>query len=190
MITAYLQESMDLAQQLLADEQIAATSQKIVDASLVAFIAGNKILVAGNGGSAADAQHFAAEFVGKYKIVRSAYPAISLTTDTSAITAWGNDATFDGIFERQMQALGKKGDIFFGLSTSGNSKNILLALTTAKKMGIETVALLGGGGGKARGMAEMEIIIPSENTPRIQEMHMLILHSIAEEIEKRYHAVN
>lgn len=181
----YIKESIALQEVLAGDEQLAAFFLDAVDAVVRALRAGNKILVAGNGGSAADAQHFAAEFVGKYKMKRAAYPAIALTTDTSILTAWSNDEGFEGVFERQIEALGRAGDVFFGISTSGNSENIVRALKAAKQRGVVAVALLGGDGGRTKGMADLEFIVPSKNTPRIQEVHTLILHSIAEEVEKR-----
>ena len=185
MIKEYLKESQALQDVLLADDSLKGKFDLAVEKVLAAFASGNKVLVAGNGGSAADAQHFAGEFMGKYKLVRKPYPAIALTTDTSILTAWSNDNSFDGVFERQIEGLGKKGDIFFGITTSGNSKNVLQAFGVAKRSGIFTVALLGGDGGKAKGMADLEFIIPSKNIARIQEMHTLVLHSIAEETEKR-----
>ncbi len=185
MINFYIKESIALHEELLKDVSLPQKYAKAVEAVLGAFGRGNKVLVAGNGGSAADAQHFAAEFVGKYKMVRRALPAISLTVDTSTLTAWSNDNSFDDVFARQIEALGKPGDVFFGITTSGNSKNILAAFAKAKQMKIFTVALLGCDGGKAKGVADMELIVPSKNTPRIQEMHTLLLHSIAEEVEKK-----
>lgn len=185
MIKEYLAESQALAGVLAKDATLPQRFEKTVDTVVTAFKTGHKVLAAGNGGSAADAQHFSAEFVGKYKMVRDAYPAIALTTDVSVLTAWANDVAFEGIFERQIEGLGKKGDVFFGISTSGNSKNVIAALAKAKSMGLTTVAMLGGDGGQTKGMADIEFIIPSKNTPRIQEMHKLFLHSIAEEAEKR-----
>jgi D-sedoheptulose 7-phosphate isomerase len=185
MIREYLAESQALAGVLAKDAMLPQRFEKTVDAVVAAFKTGHKVLAAGNGGSAADAQHFSAEFVGKYKMVRDAYPAIALTTDASVLTAWANDVAFEGIFERQIEGLGREGDVFFGISTSGNSKNVIAALAKAKSMGLTTVAMLGGDGGEIRGMADIEFIIPSKNTPRIQEMHKLFLHSIAEEAEKR-----
>lgn len=184
----YIKESIALQEALVNNEQLAAFFSGAVDAVFRAMRAGNKVLVAGNGGSAADAQHFAAEFVGKYKIKRAAYAAIALTTDTSTLTAWSNDDGFEGVFERQLEALGKPGDVFFGISTSGNSGNIIRAIAAAKQKKIVTVALLGGDGGRTKGMADLEFVVPSKNTPRIQEAHTLILHSIAEEVEKKMYA--
>jgi D-sedoheptulose 7-phosphate isomerase len=185
MMQEYIKESIALEEALAKDQQLAAFFTGAVDAVCRAMQAGNKVLIAGNGGSAADTQHFAAEFVGKYKMKRAAYPAIALTTDTSLLTAWSNDEGFEGVFERQVEALGRAGDVFFGISTSGNSENIIRAIKAAKQKKIVAVALLGGDGGRTKEMADLEFIVPSRNTPRVQEMHTLILHSIAEEVEKR-----
>ncbi len=184
MIEPYLEEARALADALAKNQGFSEKFEKAVAAAVAAFRSGKKVLAAGNGGSAADAQHFAAEFMGKYKLSRKAYPAIALTTDTSFLTAWSNDASFDSLFERQIEGLGRKGDVFFGISTSGNSENILKAFTAAKRAHMVTIALLGGDGGKAKGMADVEFIVPSRNTPRVQELHMFILHSIAEDAEK------
>lgn len=190
MLKKYLEESIRLHRSVLNNKRIAKTFNDIVHATFSAINGGGKILVAGNGGSAADAQHFAAEFVGKYKILRRAHPAIALTTDTSILTAVGNDIHFDHVFERQVEALAHRGDILFLFSTSGNSKNLILAANAAKKKGVTTVALLGKGGGKTKGKAFFEIIVPSSNTPRIQEIQKLIFHSIAEEVEKRHYKIH
>ena len=146
---------------------------------------GNKILICGNGGSAADAQHFAAEIVGRFKLERRGFPAIALTTDTSILTALGNDYGFDIIFERQVEALGKEGDVLVGISTSGNSENVIKAVNKAKKMGIYTIGLLGKGGGKLKDIVDLALIVPSNDTARIQECHLTIYHVICEEVEKR-----
>lgn len=186
-IEDYLKESIALQKKLLSDKKLSVNFSKAVNVTSDALYAGNKILAAGNGGSAADAQHFTTEFVGKYKMVRKAHPAFALSSDPSILTAWSNDNSFDEVFKRQIEAHGKPGDVLYVLSTSGNSKNILLAIKAAKKAGVFTIALLGSKGGKAKGMADLEIIVPSSNTPRIQEVHKLIFHSIAEEVEKRHH---
>ncbi|AEF95810.1 D-sedoheptulose 7-phosphate isomerase [Methanotorris igneus] len=146
---------------------------------------GNKILICGNGGSAADAQHFAAEIVGRFKLERKGLPAIALTTDTSILTAIGNDYGFEMIFERQVEALGKKGDVLVGISTSGNSKNVIRAVNKAKEMGIYTIGLLGKGGGKLKDIVDLALVVPSNDTARIQECHLTIYHVICEEVEKR-----
>jgi D-sedoheptulose 7-phosphate isomerase len=188
MIKKYLEESVRLQKKVLSDRKIAKTFDMIVDATLNTLTNGGKILVAGNGGSAADAQHFAAEFVAMYKIERRAHPAVALTTDASILTAVANDYNFNNIFSRQVEAHGRQGDILFVLTTSGNSINCVRALKAAKKTGVTTVTLLGKGGGKTKGLADYEIIVPSANTPRIQEMQKLILHSVAEEVEQRHYA--
>jgi len=143
-----------------------------------------KTILAGNGGSAADAQHIAAELVGRYGFDRPSIPSLALTTDTSNLTAIGNDYGYDQIFSRQLAGMGQKGDIFFGISTSGNSQNIINAFEVAKEKGITTVALVGRDGGKMGAMADIALIVPSDSTPRIQESHILIGHIICDIIEK------
>ncbi len=144
-----------------------------------------KIILAGNGGSSEMSAHISAEFVGRYKLERKALPAISLATDMAAVTAIANDYGFDRIFERQLEALGNEGDVFIALSTSGNSANLIKAAEKAKKMKIEVISLLGKGGGKLKNSSDVEILIPSDNTPRIQEAHLMILHTICELVENK-----
>lgn len=144
----------------------------------------NKTILAGNGGSAADAQHIAAELVGRYGFDRPSLASLALTTDTSNITAIGNDYGYDKIFSRQLEGMGQKGDIFIGISTSGNSKNIINAFECAKEKGIKTVALVGRDGGEMAKIADISLIVPSDSTPRIQESHILIGHIICDIIEK------
>jgi D-sedoheptulose 7-phosphate isomerase len=144
-----------------------------------------KILVFGNGGSAAQAQHFAAELVNKFLVVRAPIPAISLTTDTSALTSIANDTTFDDVFCRQLEALSHEGDVALGLSTSGNSPNVVKAIECAKERGLMTVAFTGEGGGRVGSLVDYCCAVPSSNTPVIQEVHLLLLHLLAEGIEKR-----
>jgi D-sedoheptulose 7-phosphate isomerase len=148
-----------------------------------AIRSGNKILICGNGGSAADAQHFAAEIVGRFQKKRRAWPAISLSTDTSILTAVGNDYSFANIFSRQVEGLARQGDILVGISTSGNSPNVVNAITTAKGLGAKTIGLLGGDGGKLREQADLVVLVPSANPARIQETHIFVLHYWAEFIE-------
>ena len=143
-----------------------------------------KILVAGNGGSAADAQHFSAELVGRFQRNRRAIPCIALTTDTSNLTAIGNDFSFTEVFSRQVEALGNSGDVFLGISTSGNSNNIIKAVGEAHKQEMITIGLLGNDGGKLSAIVDHAIIIPSTVTARIQEAHIFILHYLAECIER------
>ncbi|MBR9705859.1 D-sedoheptulose 7-phosphate isomerase [Candidatus Pacearchaeota archaeon] len=144
-----------------------------------------KILLCGNGGSNVQCSHIAAEFVGRFKKERKALPAIALTTDTAIITAIGNDYGFDKIFERQIKALGEEGDILIAITTSGNSPNIINAIETSRSMKIKTIGLLGKDGGKLKSTSDIEIITQSDNTPRIQEAHITILHIICELVENK-----
>jgi D-sedoheptulose 7-phosphate isomerase len=137
-----------------------------------------KILLCGNGGSAADAQHIAAELSGRFKKERKALAGIALTTDTSALTAIGNDYGFDFIFSRQLEAIGKRGDILIAISTSGNSKNVIKAIESARKIGLKIITLTGKKGGVMKDLGDINIVIPSNNTPRIQEMHIMVGHMI------------
>lgn len=147
---------------------------------------GNKILFMGNGGSAADSQHLAAELIGRFQKERDSIPAIALTTDTSILTAIGNDYSFDDIFKRQVQGLANKGDAVFGISTSGNSKNVINALIEAKRKKAFTIALTGKDGGKIKEIADLNIIVQSDVTARIQEGHILIGHILCELIEEEF----
>jgi D-sedoheptulose 7-phosphate isomerase len=169
-----------------AHERMAANPAPVVavaEAIARALKAGGSVLVFGNGGSAADAQHFAAELLGRYEHERKAYPAVALTTDTSALTAIGNDYGFDRVFARQLEALGKKGDVAIGITTSGNSPNVLRALETGNERGLVTVALTGRGG-KAGSIAAHHIAVLEERTARVQEVHATVLHVICELVEK------
>jgi D-sedoheptulose 7-phosphate isomerase len=148
-----------------------------------AFERGNKLFLFGNGGSAADAQHIAAEFVNRYIIDRPPLPAIALTTDTSILTSVSNDSAFQEIFAKQVKALGKEGDVAIGLSTSGNSSNVIKAFEVAREMGIKTVALAGNDGGMLAKIADIAMIVPSSSTPRIQETHILVAHILCEMVE-------
>lgn len=171
----------------LNNEVLNSLPDKIVQAAqmiISSLSLGGKLLVFGNGGSAADAQHIAAEIVGRYKKDRKAMAAIALTTDSSILTAVGNDYGFDSIFSRQIEALGAKGDVALGISTSGNSKNVDNALKAAKAKGLKTIGLLGGDGGQIAKTAEVSVIVPSKDTPRVQESQILIGHIICELIEK------
>lgn len=158
-----------------------AASSAITDA----LNGGNTILIAGNGGSAGEAQHFAAEVAGRYKRERRGLPAIALTTDTSALTAIGNDYGFDQIFSRQLEALGHPGDVFVAMSTSGNSANLVRAIEVAKSHGIRTIGLLGKGGGAIGPLVDIAVIVPSDDTPRIQEAHLLMIHAMSELVDER-----
>jgi len=169
-----------------AHERMAANASPIV--AVAGAIArslqqGGKVLVFGNGGSAADAQHFAAELVGRYEQERRGYPAIALTTDTSAVTAIGNDYGFERVFARQLEALGKEGDVALGITTSGNSANVLRALEAGNQRGLITVALTGGGGA-AGTLATHHIAVNESRTARIQEVHATVLHLLCELVER------
>ena len=151
---------------------------------------GNKILLFGNGGSAADAQHIAAELVGRYKTERKGLSAIALTTDTSAITSIANDYGYLHVFDRQVEALANKGDVLIGISTGGTSANIISALKLANDLGCKTIGLSGKGGGEFNSLCDVNIIVQSENTPRIQEMHIVIGHTICHLIEQSIFSTN
>jgi D-sedoheptulose 7-phosphate isomerase len=148
-----------------------------------AMFEGNKILIFGNGGSAADAQHLAAEFVGRFRRERRGLPAIALTTDTSILTAIANDYGYDDVFQRQIEALCTSGDIVIGITTSGNSRNVCAALRKAREMGAITVAFTGAGGGAAAGIAEFTVCIASKDTARVQEAHILCGHMLCDSVE-------
>ena len=145
---------------------------------------GNKVLLAGNGGSAADAQHFAGEIVGRFLMERNAIPALSLCVDPSVMTCIGNDYGYEEVFARQVQGLGKEGDAFIGISTSGNSENIIRAITEARKKNMFVVGFLGKDGGKIKDLCDVALVVPSNSTPRIQEIHTFTVHLLCEMIEK------
>ena len=169
-----------------AHERMAERASTIVAAAgaiAAALKSGRAILTFGNGGSAADAQHFAAEMVGRYERDRKAWPAIALTTDTSALTAVGNDYGFDRVFARQIEALGREGDVAIGISTSGNSPNVLRGLEAAKARGLTTIALTGRGG-EAGKIAAHHIAVNEARTSRVQEVHATVLHVICELVEQ------
>ena len=173
-----------------AHERMAANVESVVavaDAVTKSLKQGGSVLVFGNGGSAADAQHFAAELVGRYEKDRKAWPAIALTTDTSALTAIGNDYGFDRVFARQIEALGRPGDVAIGISTSGKSPNVLRALETANARGLVTIALTGRGGDAGR-IATLHVRVDEERTARIQEVHATILHAICDLVESELSA--
>lgn len=163
--------------------------EKITEASdliLNTIKTGNKLMLCGNGGSAADSQHLATEFMIRlsHDIDRKAIPAIALSTDSSNLTAGGNDIGFENIFARNIEGIGRQGDILIGISTSGNSKNIIKAVQTAKSIGIKTICLLGNGGGKLKDECDLSIIVPSDNVQRIQESHITIGHILCEITER------
>ena len=179
-----IQASIDTKQKILDDVQLMEIISEVGRQCVALYQNGKKTLLAGNGGSAADAQHIAAELVGRYGFDRPSIPSVALTTDTSNLTAIGNDYGYDKVFSRQMEGMGSEGDLFIGISTSGNSENIVNAINAAKAKGVTTVALVGRDGGKMAELADYAIIVPSNDTPRIQESHILIGHMICDIIEK------
>ena len=179
-----IKNSIETKQLILGDSGLIELINKVAQEAVQVYRRGNKTLLAGNGGSAADAQHIAGEFVSRFYFDRPGIPSIALTTDTSVITAIGNDYGFDNLFARQVQANGVKGDMFIGISTSGNSKNVLKALEVCKEKGIISVGLTGATGGKMESLCDYCIKVPSNETPRIQESHILIGHIICAIVEK------
>jgi D-sedoheptulose 7-phosphate isomerase len=180
-----IQQSIDVKKQLLEDNKLLETIGKIVDVCVGSLKNGGKVLFCGNGGSAADAQHLAAELSGRFYFDRQPLDSEALHVNTSYLTAVANDYSFDEVFSRLVKAKGRKGDVLIGLSTSGNSSNVLRAFETANKAGIVTVGLTGETGGKMKDVATYLIRVPSKDTPRIQESHTLIGHIICELIESR-----
>lgn len=159
---------------------------RLVEACAAALDAGNKIVFFGNGGSASDAQHLAAELVVRYKVNRAPIAALALTTDSSVLTASANDFGYETVFERQLRALCRKGDVAIGISTSGNSPNVILALQAAREIGVVPAALSGRGGGKLKGLADPLLVVPSETIARIQEMHITLGQMLCDALEQRY----
>lgn len=182
-VQQHISASIETKQALLSSTLINESIVQAAKTCLCAYQKGHKILIAGNGGSAADAQHIAAEFVSRFEFDRPGLPALALTTDTSILTAIGNDYGFERLFSRQIEANGTPGDIFIGISTSGNSPNILSALTSAKERGLITIGLAGAAG-KIQSACDICISVPSSHTPRIQESHILIGHIICAYVEK------
>lgn len=177
-------ESISVKQDILEDEGLVTLIHKVADECIAAYKQGNRVLLAGNGGSAADAQHIAAELVGRYAFDRPGLSSIALTTDSSMLTAIGNDYGFDQVFCRQLEANGSKGDIFIGISTSGNSSNVIAALQRARELDMVTVGLTGQGGGEMRSHCDYCIQVPSMSTPRIQESHIMLGHIICGLVEE------
>src|ERR1700744_4362501 len=166
------------------DEGLLATARKIRAAILAALRSGNKLLIVGNGGSAADAQHVAAEIVGRYKQDRPAWAAIALTTDTSALTSIGNDYGFEQVFARQVEGLGQRGDVLLALSTSGRSPNILAALRSAREHGLITIGFTGTKGAAMGVACDHFLVAPSDDTPVIQQIHLAVAHGICDAVEQ------
>lgn len=183
-INSKILEAQQVMSAMLADEVLVVGVEAAAEACILAIKAGNKILLAGNGGSAADAQHIAGEFVSRFAFERPGLPAIALTTDTSVLTAIGNDYGYENVFARQLQALGNKGDIFIAYSTSGASPNILLALEVARSRGLVTIVLTGNRGGAVRERCDYLLEVPSSDTPKIQEGHLVLGHILCGLVEE------
>jgi D-sedoheptulose 7-phosphate isomerase len=179
-----IQRSIDVKLALLHDAGVCEATTRVAARIVESLEAGGKVFFFGNGGSAADAQHLAAEFTGRYLRERRALPALALTANSSSVTAIGNDYGFDLVFARQLEALGAEGDVAIGISTSGNSVNVIRALGVAKSKGLFAVALTGASGVGMRNVADCTIPVPSDETPRIQECHILIGHIICEIVEQ------
>ena len=185
-IKSIIKNSIDVKQQVLNSHDLLSTIGTVINVVTEAFKNGKKVYFCGNGGSAADAQHLAAEFSGRFYIDRKALPAEALHCNTSYLTAVGNDYSYDVIYARLIEGIGKEGDILIGLSTSGNSKNIINAFQIARDLGIRTVSLTGESGGSLATLSDFLINVPSKDTPRIQEAHILIGHIICQLVEERY----
>ena len=178
-----IKESIQVKQLLLESKPVLDCIEKAAETIISAFRDNKKVLLAGNGGSAADAQHIAAEFVNRFYFDRPGLPSVALTTDTSVLTAIGNDSGFDNVFARQLKTLGNAGDVFIGISTSGNSKNVMEALKVCREAGITSVVFTGASGGGMKENCDICIEVPSNVTPRIQEVHILIGHIICNIVE-------
>src|ERR1700710_525023 len=186
LIRYQLSQSIATMSAVLADDTIQDAVLKAGELTATAMKAGRKLMVCGNGGSAADAQHLVAEFVSRLTVDRPALRAIALTTDSSILTAVGNDYSYDNVFERQVEALGIEGDVLLAISTSGNSKNCIKAMKLAKKIGIHTVAYTGNKGGDMASLADINVIIPSDVTMNIQESHLALEHIFCMVVERFY----
>jgi D-sedoheptulose 7-phosphate isomerase len=186
LILEKLANSVSTLQRVMADDALLAAVADAAEVTGKAMLNGHKLMVAGNGGSAADSQHLVAEFVSRLTVDRPAMRAVALTTDTSILTAIGNDYSYDNVFERQIEALGQAGDVFLGISTSGNSRNILKALDLSRKLGITTIGFSGRDGGKMPTLCDYNVIIPSEITANIQEAHLALEHIYCHLVEISY----
>jgi D-sedoheptulose 7-phosphate isomerase len=183
-VLAHLRRSREVIELAAGDRALCAAILAIADRLVRAFRDGGKVMLAGNGGSAADAQHIAAELVGRFVSDRPPLAAVALTTDTSALTAIGNDYGFEHVFERQLQALARKGDVFIGISTSGRSPNVIAALKAARGLGVATVGFTGSKGGDMRALCDLVLAAPSDETALIQQVHITAAHAICGLVER------
>lgn len=186
-IRANIEESIAAKEKLLCDEALLEKVGQVAQLCVDAYWKGNKLLICGNGGSASDALHMAGELVGRYQLERQGVSAIVLNANTAVMTAISNDYDYESVFSKQVIALGNEGDVLFGISTSGNSVNVVKAMQEAKKRKLHTIGLTGCHGGALRSDAEYLFNVPSDNTPRIQEMHILLIHTICGLIESGLH---
>jgi len=182
-LAQHFQHSRDVLARACDDPTLAATLLAIADAITAAFRDGGKLLLAGNGGSAADAQHIAGEFLSRFAFDRHPLPAVALSTDTSVLTAVGNDYGYDFVFERQVRGLGRRGDVFLGISTSGRSPNILKALSAARDLGLVTIGFTGASGGDMPALCDHCLRAPSDKTPLIQQIHIVAAHAVCGIVE-------
>jgi D-sedoheptulose 7-phosphate isomerase len=185
-IGAHLTQSLAALERATQDTALLAAARKIAGVIIAALRSGNKVLLVGNGGSAADAQHIAAELVGRYKQERASWAAIALTTDSSALTAIANDYGVERMFARQVEGLGTRGDVLLALSTSGRSPNILAALRTARQCGLVTVGFTGTRGEAMRADCDHLLVAPSDDTPIVQQIHLTLAHGICDEVEQTF----
>lgn len=178
-------ECVELMTQMMSSDRFLRDVSDVSDAIVECIVRGKKLLICGNGGSATDASHFAGEVVGRFKLERKAWPAIALSSDIATLTSVANDYGYNEVFARQVEGFAQEGDIFFGISTSGNSENVYKGFLKAKERGIKTIALVGKDGGKIAKVADYAVVIPSEVTARIQEAHILVIHILCEIVEKK-----
>lgn len=184
MIKSIIQDSIDTKKLILDSDEICGKIETAAKAIVETYKNGGKVILCGNGGSASDAQHIEAELVGCFEMERNGLPAIALTTNSSTLTSIANDLGYDSIFARQVETYGKEGDIFIGISTSGDSPSILQAFLSARNIGLKTIGLLGKNGGQCKDATDLAIVVPSENTARIQESHIMIGHILCMFVEK------
>jgi D-sedoheptulose 7-phosphate isomerase len=182
-VSMLIEASIATKQSMLGNRELVSTMARVSEILIHALRQGNKALLFGNGGSAADAQHIAAEFVGRFAFDRPALPALALSVNSSCVTAIGNDYGYDLIFSRQIEALARPGDVAIGISTSGNSPNVVKGLSIARKLKLHTIAMTGAGGGSLKSMVDDCICVPSDDTPRVQEGHILVGHILSELVE-------
>jgi D-sedoheptulose 7-phosphate isomerase len=183
-IAAHFRRSLDVLERAAGDDKFRAALLAIAQSVEETFRAGGKVMLAGNGGSAADAQHIAGEFLSRLRFDRNPLPAIALTTDSSVLTAVGNDYGYEQVFERQLRGLGRAGDVFIAISTSGKSSNVLAALRAAREIGIATVGFTGAAGGAMPPLCDMLLAAPSDDTPLIQQIHIIAAHAMCEMVER------